>query len=78
MNMTENKNVANNGLSIVLYTTDDGNTQLKVKLGKISVWLNREQIAQLYGRDYKTIAILAVKTYNHRWKKRLPCCCILW
>ena len=55
MNMTENKIVANNGSSIILYTTDDGNTQLKVKLGKDTVWLNREQIAQLYGRDYKTI-----------------------
>lgn len=32
--MTENKIVANNGSSIVLYTTDDGNTQLKVKLEK--------------------------------------------
>lgn len=28
MNMAENKIVANNGSSIVLYTTDDGNTQL--------------------------------------------------
>ena len=27
-----------------------------MKLEKDSVWLNREQIAQLYGRDYKTIA----------------------
>lgn len=54
--MTENKIVANNGSSIVLYTTDDGNTQLEVKLEKDSVWLNREQIAQLYGMDYKTIA----------------------
>ena len=34
MNMTENKIVANNGSSIILYTTDDGNTQLKVKLEK--------------------------------------------
>lgn len=32
--MTENKIVANNGSSIVLYTTDDGNTQLEVKLEK--------------------------------------------
>ncbi len=32
--MTENNIVANNGSSIILYTTDDGNTQLKVKLGK--------------------------------------------
>ena len=54
--MAENKIVANNGSSIVLYSTDDGNIQLEVKLEKDSVWLNREQIAQLYGRDYKTIA----------------------
>ena len=54
--MKENRIVANNGSSIVFYTTEDGNTQLEVKLEKDSVWLNREQIAQLYGRDYKTIA----------------------
>ena len=30
--MAENKIVANNGSSIMLYTTDDGNTQLEVKL----------------------------------------------
>ena len=54
--MRENKIVANNGSSIVIYTTEDGNTQLEVKLEQDTVWLNREQIAQLYGRDYKTIA----------------------
>ena len=54
--MTEKRIIANNGSSIVLYTADDGNTQLEVKLEKDTVWLNREQIAQLYGRDYKTIA----------------------
>ena len=48
--MRENKIVANNGSSIVLYTTEDGNTQLEVKLEQDTVWLNREQIAQLYGR----------------------------
>mgnify|MGYP002507925506 FL=1 len=54
--MAESRIIANNGSSIVLYTTDDGNTRLEVKLEKDTVWLNREQIAQLYGRDYKTIA----------------------
>ena len=54
--MTEKRIIANNGSSIVLYKTEDGNTQLEVKLEKDTVWLNREQIAQLYGRDYKTIA----------------------
>ena len=37
MNMTENKIVANNGSSIVLYTTDDGNTRFEVKLEKETV-----------------------------------------
>ena len=54
--MKENRIIANNGSSIVLFTTEDCNTQLEVKLEKDTVWLNREQIAQLYGRDYKTIA----------------------
>lgn len=54
--MTEHKIIANNGSSIVLYTTEGGNTQLEVKLENDSVWLNREQIAQLYERDHKTIA----------------------
>ena len=54
--MKENRIIANSGSSIVLFTTEDGNTQLEVKLEKDTVWLNREQIAQLYGRDYKTIA----------------------
>ena len=37
--MTEKRIVANNGSSIVLYTTEDGNTQLEVKLEKDTVWL---------------------------------------
>lgn len=37
--MRENKIVANNGSSIVLYTTEDGNTQLEVKLEQKTVWL---------------------------------------
>ena len=54
--MGENKIITNNGSSIVLYTTDDGSTQLEVKLEQETVWLNREQLALLYDRDYKTIA----------------------
>ena len=65
--MTENKIIASNGSSIVLYIADDGNIQLEVKLENDSVWLNREQIAQLYGRDYKTIA----KHINNALKEEL-------
>ena len=65
--MEENKITTANGASIVLYTTDDGNTQLEVKLENETVWLSREQMAQLYGRDYKTIA----KHVNNALKEEL-------
>ena len=39
--MNENRIIANNGSSIVLYTTDDGNTQLEVKLEKDTMWLHK-------------------------------------
>ena len=51
MSMTVNRIIANNGSSIVLYTTDDGNTQLEVKLEKDTVWLTQSQMAELFGRD---------------------------
>ncbi|MDD5979401.1 MAG: hypothetical protein PUC31_09595 [Bacteroidales bacterium] len=49
--MRENQIFANNGSSIVLYTTVDVNTQLEVKLENDTVWLNQSQMAQLFGRD---------------------------
>ena len=54
--MAENKIVANNGSSIVLYSTDDGNIQLEVKLEKDTVWLTQSQMAELFGRDRSVIA----------------------
>lgn len=53
--MTENRIVANNGSSIVLYTADDGNTQLEVRLENDTVWLTQSQMAELFGRDRSVI-----------------------
>ena len=53
--MTENTIVANNGSSIVLYTADDGNTQLEVKLEKDTVRLTQSQMAELFGIDRTSI-----------------------
>ena len=39
---------------IVLYQPDDS-IRLEVKLEQDTVWLNRQQMAQLFGRDIKTI-----------------------
>lgn len=40
---------------IVIYQSDDGTTQLKVNLQDETVWLNRNQLADLFDRDIKTI-----------------------
>ena len=53
--MEENRITTDNGSSIVLYTTDDGNTQLEVKLEKETVWLTQSQMAELFGIDRTTV-----------------------
>lgn len=41
--------------SVELYTTKDGDTSLEVRTDAETVWLTRQQLATLYGRDVKTI-----------------------
>ncbi len=41
---------------IEIYRSADGNIELNVKLENDTVWLNRQQMAELFGRDYKTIS----------------------
>jgi hypothetical protein len=40
---------------IVIYQSEDGKTQLDVTMEGETVWLNRQQLAELFGRDVKTI-----------------------
>lgn len=40
---------------IIIYQTADGQTQLDVKVNNDTVWINRQQMAELFGRDVKTI-----------------------
>ncbi len=40
---------------IVLFETEDRNVTLSVKVEDETVWLNRQQMADLFGRDIKTI-----------------------
>ncbi len=51
---------------IILYQPDR-NTQLKVRLENENVWLNRHQMAELFGRDIKTIG----KHVNNALKEEL-------
>ena len=40
---------------VEMYQTADGQTQVNVRLEGETVWLNRQQLADLFGRDVKTI-----------------------
>ena len=40
---------------IILYQSDDLSTKLEVRVENKTVWLNRQQIAELFDRDIKTI-----------------------
>ena len=42
--------------AIEIYRSSDGTIQLNVKLENDTVWLNRQQMSELFGRDYKTIS----------------------
>ena len=47
--------VDGDALPVVIYTAPDGATSLDVHLDGDTVWLNRAQLAALFGRDVKTI-----------------------
>lgn len=40
---------------IILYRPDELSEHIEVRLDEETVWLNRQQIASLFGRDIKTI-----------------------
>ena len=54
--MQENKS------NIIVY--NDGELELKVSLENETVWLNRNQIAELFGRDVKTIGKHITNVFN--------------
>ncbi|MBO1362803.1 virulence protein RhuM/Fic/DOC family protein [Prevotella sp. A2931] len=62
--MSEHLNLNN---EIVIYQSEDGKTQLDVKLEGETVWLNRQQLAELFDRDIKTIG----KHINNALKEEL-------
>jgi len=40
---------------VEIYQSDDGQTQINIRFEQETVWLNRQQLAQLFDRDIKTI-----------------------
>lgn len=51
--MQEVRNIVN---KLVIFETRDGNVQLPVNVKEETVWLNRNQMAELFDRDVKTIS----------------------
>src|SRR5690606_16042244 len=49
---------------IEIYQGSDGQTQIEVKFEKETVWLNRNQMAALFGRDVKTIGKHVNNVFN--------------
>ena len=52
---------------VIIYQTSDGKTQLDVKLDNETVWINRQQMSELFDRDIKTIG----KHINNALKEEL-------
>lgn len=52
---------------VIIYQTSDGETQLDVKLDNETVWINRQQMSELFDRDIKTIG----KHINNALKEEL-------
>ena len=48
-------NKLNEKNNFIIYTTDDGQVDIEVRLEDENVWLNRQQLADLFDRDIKTI-----------------------
>lgn len=52
---------------IIIYQSEDGLTQIDVRMENDMIWLTRQQIATLFDRDYKTIS----KHINNALKEEL-------
>ena len=66
-NIEIQRNNKHDDSSTLTYTSRDGSVELEVKFKDETVWLNRSQMAVLFGRDYKTIA----KHINNALKEEL-------
>ena len=56
---------------IVIYQSNELTERIEVRLKNETVWLNRQQLALLFGRDIKTIgSILIMFLMKENWLKK--------
>lgn len=46
-----------NSSDITIYKSEDGNTEIQVRLDNETVWLSQKQMAELFGKDSDTIGL---------------------
>ena len=65
--------------NIILYQTEDGQTQIEVRLENDTVWLTANQMSLLFDRDEKTIRkhINNVFSEGELWEKTIRIFCVL-
>ncbi len=56
---------------IEIYQSDDGQTQIEVRLEKDTLWLSQAQMAELFGKNSDTIGLHLRNTYKSGELKRL-------
>jgi hypothetical protein len=52
---------------VVIYQAEDGSAKIEVQLDQETVWLNLNQIAELFGRD-KSVVSRHVNTIFKKWR----------
>ena len=57
---------------IILFETKDKEIKLNVKVDQDTVWLNRNQMADLFGRDFKTIGKHINNMIEKLMKQKVP------
>ncbi len=66
--MTENKN----NEQIIIYQTENGETQIDVRLEQDSVWLSQAQMVELFDRDLRTINEHIQNVYKEGELEKVP------
>jgi hypothetical protein len=59
---------------IIIYSTEDGEMKLEVKLENETVWLSQKQMAELFDKDRKTITQHILNVFNERELEEISVC----
>lgn len=64
--MNNNAPAPSSGGEVILYETTDGGVRLDVRFDRDTVWLTRQQMAELFGRDRSVISRHVHNVFHER------------